>query len=197
MGISIQDGTGTGLEAKISNTGGSNRLFTFSLIEYPLEAFTHEGKAYTIPTDFIALTTTVSYSGILYLFNSSDSQVLHIQSIRTSSTVNTQWQMIKNPTSGTLITAGTVINAVNSSFSSGKTLSASIKKAASDGQTITDGTLAGQWMTTAYNAYSHIYDGSIALNINNSIAIQCKPTAAGSFGCTLILWHEDNDEMIG
>lgn len=184
--MEITDGYGTGKAARVSE---DNRLHTFALIEYPTESFAHDGDSFAIATDFIALTTTASYSGMWYIQNTSTTHNIHIEAVRTTSTVSTLWQMIKNPTTGTLISGGAAYSPVNTNFSSGKPLSGTVKKGA-DALTITDGTLFGQWMTGAYGLYERRHEGAIILGPNNTLALQCKPTGAGSAGSTLSVWIE-------
>lgn len=182
----LEDGTGLGEAAKVRD----NRLHVMSLLEFPIETFSHSGDAYSIVTDFIALTTTASYTGILYLINNTTTDlIIHTEATRNTSTVNALWQMWKNPTTGTLISAGTAITPINLNFASGKSL-VSIAKKGADAQTVTDGTLFSQWGSAAYIPTQIVGQGSIILNVGNSYAITCKPTAAGSVGCTLTLWNE-------
>lgn len=176
----------TGQSAQVSR----NRLHTFSLIEYPMESFSHTGDSFTIPTEFIALTTTASFTGIWYLTNTSVTHNIHVERIRTSSTVGTLWQVVKNPTTGTLISAGTAVTPVNYNFSSGRTLSATVKKGV-DAQTVTDGVWLEQWQTNVYDAKERQYDGAIILGAGNSLAILCKPSAAATVGSTLSIWVEE------
>lgn len=183
--MEIIDGTGSGNSAKVSE----NRLHTFSLIEYPTESFAHDGNTFFVPTDFIALTTTASYTGIWYITNTSVTHNIHVEGIRSSSTVASLWRLIKNPTTGTLISAGTAVTAVNTNFSSGKTLTGTCKKGV-DAQTITDGTLIGQWMTGTYGVFERSYEGSIILGTGNSLALECKPSAASTVGSTMSVWME-------
>lgn len=184
--MEILDGTGSGKAAKVS---ADNRLYTFALLEWPMESFSHPGDAYGVASDFIALTTTASYSGILYLTNISTTHNIHIDSIRTSSTVGALWQLLRNPTAGTLISAGTAIIPVNDNFSSGKVISGTFKKGV-DAQTVTDGTLLGQWQTGAYGALERRYEGALILGTGNSLAIVCKPSGASTVGSTISLWVE-------
>lgn len=182
----LEDGTGTGEAAQVKD----KRLHVMALLEFPIETYSHIGDAYSIASDFIALTTTASYSGILYLVNqTTTSLVIHLEALRTSSTVPVLWQLWKNSTAGTLISAGTVITPVNLNYSSGKSLVALTKKGA-DAQTVTDGTLVAQWMSAAYAPVQLVQQGSVILNVGNSLALTCKPSAAGSVGTTLTVWNE-------
>lgn len=171
--------------AKVSD----NRLHTFSLIEYPMESFSHSGDSFIIPTEFIALTTTASYTGILYITNTSVTHNIHVERARSSSTVGALWHLVKNPTAGTLISAGTAVTPVNYNFSSGRTLTGTAKKGV-DAQTVTDGTWMEQWQTNVYDAKERQYDGAIVLGTGNSLAILCKPSAAATVGATLSVWLE-------
>lgn len=184
--MEIIDGTGSGKAAKVS---ADNRLHTFSLIEYPMESFSHNGDSFVIPTEFIALTTTASYTGILYLTNTSVTHNIHIERVRTSSTAGTLWKVLKNPTAGTLISAGTAVTPVNYNYSSGRTLTGTAKKGV-DAQTITDGTWLEQWQTGVYQAIERQYDGTIIVGAGNSIAILAQPSAAATVGVTLSVWIE-------
>lgn len=166
-----------------------NRLHTFSLIEYPMEAFSHTGDSFTIPTEFISLTTTASYTGVLYLTNSSVTHNIHIERLRSSSTVGCLWYTVKNPTAGTLISAGTAVVPVNYNFSSGRTLTGTAKKGV-DAQTVTDGTWMEQWQTNVYDSRERQYDGAIVIGAGNSIAVLAKPSAAATVGVTLSVWME-------
>lgn len=166
-----------------------NKLHTFSLIEYPMESFSHLGDSFVIPTEFISLTTTASYTGLLYLTNTSTTHNIHIERLRTSSTVGALWYTVKNPTAGTLISAGTAVTPVSYNFSSGKTLTGTAKKGV-DAQTVTDGTWMEQWQTNVYDAKERQYDGAIVLGAGNSFALMCKPSAAATVGATLSVWME-------
>lgn len=184
--MEIVDATGTGSGAKVSK---DNRLYTFSLLEFPMESFSHTGDSFIIPTQFVALTTTASYTGLLYLTNTSVTHNIHIERLRSSSTVGTLWKVLKNPTAGTLISAGTAISPVNYNFSSGKTLTGTAKTGV-DAQTVTDGTWLEQWQTGVYGYIERQYDGAIVLGAGNSLAICAQPSAAATVAATLSVWME-------
>lgn len=184
--MEITDGTGSGKAAQVSS---DNRLHTFSLLEFPMESFSHTGDSFIVPSEFIALTTTASFTGLLYLKNDSATHNIHIERIRTSSTVGTLWKIIKNPTAGTLVSAGTAVVPINYNFSSGKVLTGTAKKGV-DAQTVTDGTWLEQWQTGVYGAMERQYDGGLILGAGNSIAILAQPSAAATVGTTLSVWLE-------
>lgn len=186
MGFPIEDGTGSGRNAKVTS---DYRLATEAVLVFPLEQFAHKGDSFWVATDFIALTTTASYSGLLYLLNTNESYRLHIALWRQSSTVGTQWRMIKNPTTGTLISGASAITPQNSKFDSGKVAQLTAYKGA-DAATITNGSLMGQHQTPAYTTLPLVLDGGIILNYGNSMAIEAKPSAACQAGVTVTCWFE-------
>lgn len=185
----IEDGTGKGFSAQV---GSDNRLHTFSLIEYPIEAFSHTGDVYTIPTNFISLTNIATYSGMIYINESSAVDIIHIEGIRTSSTQPCLWQLWRNSTAGTLISGGTAAVPVNMNFSSGKTVTAACKiGTAGAGLTVTDGALLAQWMTAAYDPQERQFSGSLILGAGNSLALTCMPTVNPTVvGSTITMWEE-------
>lgn len=187
--MQIEDGTGKGYFAGINK---DNLLRTFSLIEFPMEAFSHKGDAYIIPSDFISLTNIATYSGVLYFKETSVTDRTHVHAIRTSSSQPTLWKLLKNPTAGTLITGGTDLVPNNMNFASGKTLSALSKVGtAGAGLTVTDGTLLGQWQTSAGQSVQIILDGSLILNTGNTLALVCLPSVNPTVvGSTWTVWEE-------
>lgn len=142
-----------------------------------------DGDAFFFMSDFVALTTTASYTGLIYIKNTSTLD-LTISSVRSSGTVAQQWRMIKNPTTGTLITAGTDIVPVNTNFGSGTVALAELKVGA-DAQTVTDGALMGQWANAAATMLLE-FNGSIILTPGTAFALEVKPASAGDVGTTIL-----------
>lgn len=146
------------------------------------------GSAFYIATDFVPLTTTGAFSGILYLKNTTSLQ-LRVSSIRTCGLTNQEWKLIRNPTAGTLISAGTALAPGNLLFSSGREFQAEAKVGV-DGHTVTDGALLAQWI----NAVGHSreeFQGSITLDQNNTLALVCKPSVAADVCVSLQCWFGD------
>ena len=186
MGIIISDGTGSGRSTTVNP---DNRLSTEALTLHPLEFYSHHGRAYWIASDFISLTTTASYSALLYLKNTDTKYRFHIEYIRTSSTVGTLWRIIKNPTTGTLISGGSAITPVNGLFESSKIAVATALKGA-DASTMTNGTFASQHQTGAHNSFESMMRGGLILSNNTAIGIEAKPSASGVVGATIVGWYE-------
>ena len=106
MSQMIQDGTGTGNLAKVD---ASNHLkVKAAVIANVREVSGRTQQAFVVASDFVALTTTGSFNGVLYLKNTSTDKTLYIESVRTCSrpTATTaaanssEWRVIKNPTAG-------------------------------------------------------------------------------------------------
>ena len=181
-----------GMAANVDNAG---RLSTKALVTAPFEIFTHQGTAFWLATDFIALTTTASFTGILYIKNTQAKGLTHFKFIRQSSQAGTQWKFLKNPTAGTLISAGTDILPVNADFSS-PTEATGVFKVGVDAQTVTDGTHMGQHQTGAYSTLPFDVDGGIALGPGDSFVVLAKPSVACDVGVTLTFWEEEIGEHI-
>jgi hypothetical protein len=137
----ISDGTASsvGNKAKVSD----NRLFTHAISETEAAHSAEIGDAYNINTGTIGLTSTTA-SGVLYLKN-NENQDLFIEafaagigSAGTTTDVATI-TMIRNPTTGTLISDATAVDInQNRNFGSSKTLTADAYKGA-EGKTVTNG----------------------------------------------------------
>lgn len=182
----IEDGRGSG---RLGRVDKNQNLGVQALIVFPLEAEGHQGMSYSIGTDFINITNTATFTGFLYVINTSATHLLHVAEIRGSSTQNTQWKLIKNPTAGTLISGGTILTPGNFNFASGKEFQGSARiTSAGAGLTITDGTHMTQWMNPAYSTSARDYQGAIGLYSGNSLALMVKPTAASDIGASIACW---------
>lgn len=185
MGLLIDSGTGN---AKTAGVSDDNRLLTESLSRPQLEQSTTDGDVYWFATNFISLTTTASFTGLWYVKNTSASETLYIDFLRTCGSKGQEWRLIKNPTTGTLITAGTAGTPVNSRFDSGNTFTGSFIVGA-DAQTITDGTVMGSWINQTGHSINR-FEGAIQLTPNTSLALTVKPSVAGDFCVTCMAWQK-------
>lgn len=188
MGFQIESGDQHGYKAKV-NSAGQLIVLAESLEQIADSAIA--GSTYYSPTDFINLTTTGSYNGVLYFKNTS-SVPFKLYSIRMSSSVAVYWKLVKNPTTGTLITAGTTLVPVNTNFASGSLFTGTVLKGA-NGLTITDGTHAAQVYLVA-GAFNMQLDGGLILLQNTSLAILGKPTATGDVAVTLLGYYHESSE---
>jgi hypothetical protein len=191
----IKDGVGKGFYAKVDST---NRLHTDSsqLPRSAVAAF--NGDAYNINTGTINLTGT-SDSGLLYVKNTGDNSIVIETFIyllgNTDGSGDTQVQIIRNPTTGTLITGGTAFSAVNRNFNTSKTLSATILKGA-HGTTVTDGDVAIESIFSGVGRQV-VSVGAVVLNKNNSVAIKVQaPTGTTDMDVQLAISCYEEREFV-
>ena len=145
------------------------------------------GKCFIINTGIIALTTTGSYSGLLYIKNLASSD-LFIHLIELNGTQMAQWQTIKTPTTGTLISGGTAIVGYNANIASGVSLNATLLKGA-DALTVTDGTAILDNITSIGTTPNSFRD-TLIIPVNKTIAWTVKPSAAGNFSIVAIVYYD-------
>jgi hypothetical protein len=184
MGV-IEDGTGEGLHAKVN---ASNELHVRARgVPRISEVTKNQEESYYLHSGFVNLTTTGSFSGIIYVKNNS-AKDLCLQMVRTCGNQVQQWEWYRNPTAGTLISGGTAKTPQNLNFSANKDAAATVL-AGSDGATVTDGTLAAHWINDVGHS-SEMIDGAVMLGSGNSLALMCKPAAAGAVCVTILAWFE-------
>lgn len=144
MGIIIDDGTGDGPSARVN---ALHELFTRTVVETEQERATDIGDSYNINTDTIALTGTGA-SAVLYLKNDEDqtmvvtAMVIGIGSVSATITDSVFVKMIRNPTTGTIISdANAIAMKGNRNFGQNKTLKDTtlVFSASATGKTVTDG----------------------------------------------------------
>jgi len=187
------------IEGKSSSSGNINELEIGSTGRASVDAVAisqrlhsaHHGDAYWIHSHYVSLTTTGSFSGIMYLKNTHSENNVHLSTVRTccSEIGAFKWQAIKNPTAGTLITGGTSVTPVNSNFTSNRDMTATAIKGA-DGLDITDGEMMGTWTDGGPGHSVSEIDGTIILGPGDSIAIECQPSVATDVCTTWQVWVE-------
>lgn len=145
------------------------------------------GNCYSCPTDFLAITTPDVWYGVWYLKN-TNTHPYHIDFIRASSKAGvTQWKIIKNPTTGTLISGGTLFIPKNTNFSSA--LQSGLEfRIGGEGFTLTNGDLLGQMQAM----YSERFDvnGTIIIPAGSTIAVMAKCSVATDIGSTLQIYKD-------
>lgn len=172
--MKIEDGRGRGYIAEVNS---QNELKTKSLIVEESVSATFDGDAYNLSTGNITL-TSANASGVLYMKNTGSNPIvvtsaIYLLGTSTGGSGNMYAKIYKNPTTGTLISAGTDIVAVNRNFGSANLLDATTKKGA-EGSTVTDGTVAIESIFTS-SGRQVIALGAIVVNAGNSIAITFQP----------------------
>lgn len=172
----ITDGQGSGREAFVQQLYGKNRLNTHTVEELPVEMATFNGLAFNINTGSISLTSAGS-SSLLYLKNNEDLNLVITAFFyllgNTNGSGDTVVQVIKNPTSGTLVSGGTSFDAVNRHFGSTRVLSATLLKG-SEGSTLTDGSVAIESLFSGVGRQT-VSVGAIIIPKNKSVGIKITP----------------------
>jgi hypothetical protein len=174
MSFSILDGKGSGKEAQVSTL---NKLKTDGISQTYFAYHTLAGAGYMVSTGEINLTTDGA-SAICYVKNNENRELVMdsfnvCQEATTGGTGNTLIELIKNPSTGTLISAGTAISAGNKNFGSANTLDADITKGA-EGSTITNGTTLLTYYASTPSRLLY-KEGPIVLEKGNSLAVRITP----------------------
>ena len=145
--MELTNGTGTGDQLHIDK---NHQAHTFCITETEANDAVERGNGYNINTGLIALTGT-SDSAVLYFKNAEspvngvsdvviDTIIVSINSISATITEHPIMTIIRNPTTGTIVSNATAADMVsNNAFGSSNSLDSLIYKGA-DGYTITDGT---------------------------------------------------------
>ena len=158
-----------------------------------IEIHAEKGLAFYIVSGFVDLTTS-GESGILYVKNDSPSLNLHLHSVRTCGKQATEWRMIRNPSAGTLISAGTAKTPVNLDFSSKITCPCTVM-AGSEGKTVTDGDEAATWIDHGPGHSASEVGGSIILGPGDTIAIMCAPDSAARVCSTWLCYMKKPEAL--
>ena len=184
MAFVIESGDLNAYKASVNENG---RLLTDASLLTRLNDASRKGDAYSITSDFVALSTLGPAHGIIHVQN-TDPRPLHIAQVRTSGVPVQLWTLIKNPTAGTLITGGTNVVPENLFFGTTKT-SKGVVAVGVDGSTVTDGVGIWHWINSSGESTN--MDGSIIITTGTSIALTCIVSAVGAVAATLLAFHED------
>lgn len=190
--LEIIDGTGSGKRAKVDI---NNRLETFAVSESRMaDISVREGQSFILTSDFISLTTTASFSGVFYLKDADATKVIYIDKIRICGTGTSmgyvQCKLIKNPTTGTLISDQTAAIAVPANLGASTDFAGTVYKGA-DSKTVTDGTQFSQFTVHLPGHTTQEYDGALVLTGGTSFAIEVKPSYATELCIEVQCWIED------
>ncbi len=185
MSEHIKDGTGKGFLAKV---GPTNRLAVDGVIDSFLRDVSVESEqSYYLASDFVDLTTTGTALGMFYC-KYTGTKKMSVFNIRTCGTGIQQWVLLKNPTTGTLISDTNAGHNNNLHFVSSNILSADVYAASADGKTVTNGTHLAQWINGTGHSTSEL-DGAIILSQNESFALTCQIITALT-ACATVLCYE-------
>lgn len=193
MGVQIQDGTGKGFRAAVNE---NKRLETFSITESRIaDVSNREGRSFLLTSDFISLTTTGSFNGMMYIKNTDTSKIVFIDKIRVCGTGSSgnyaQVKFYKNPTTGTLISDANAGISVPAHLGSQEIFPGLIYAASGDGKTVTDGTQMSQFTLHTPGHTIQEYDGMIIIPGGSALAIVVKPSNTVEACVEVQCWVED------
>lgn len=186
----IEDGKGRGYRAAVT---ANNRLETLAIAESrAADISKREGTAFVVPSGFISLTTTGSFNGILYLKNTSATNDLFIDKIRTCSDTmgDVKAKLIRNPSTGTLISDANDAAKLSSNLGSNNLFEGDAFTASGDGKTITDGVAMSQFINHSPGHSIQEYSGSIVIPNGASLALVVQPSVAMTFCAEIQCWFE-------
>jgi hypothetical protein len=189
MAEEIKDGTGGGYIAAVNE---QNRLEVFATTEEFVADVSHRnGEAFILASDFVALTTTGSFNAIMYIKNNSDKD-LYIRSIRVcgDGSGTAQIRLIRNPTSGTIVSEANLADQLSSNFGSTKQFEGLAYSASGDGKTLTDGDNFTNFINHLPGHSTEDFRGAVILKKGSSLGITCKPTIATNFCVEVVCWFK-------
>lgn len=193
MNVEIVNGVGNQNRAKVNK---NNRLETFSITESRMADISlRDGLSYIITSDFVSLTTTGAFSGMLYIKNTDSSKNLFVDKVRvcgTGTSMNAmQCKFFKNPTTGTLISDQNDGIVVPANLGSNETFPGLVYAASADGKTVTDGTQFSQFTIHLPGHTIQEYDGALILPGGSALAIAVKPSASTIACLEVQCWLEN------
>jgi len=178
--IILKDGTGTGVKLKINS---DNRAVVEATSQTRIADISERlGQAYTIATGFVPLTTTASFTGILWIKNTDiEGRDMFIEHIRVCGSApmmeDVQCVVYRNPTTGTLISNAVSAYKTNNNFGSANQFNGLAYKGV-DADTITNGDWFTQFVTHISGHSIIDFNDSIVIPKNSSIGFALKPTDA-------------------
>lgn len=189
----IEDGTGSGNKASVNS---DNRLETFSIVESRIADISNkDGRSFILTSDFVSLTTTGSFNGMMYIKNTSTDKNMFIDRVRicgTGTSMNAmQCVFTKNPTTGTLISDANAGISIPANLGSNEEFTGINYAASADGKTVTDGTQFSQFIVHLPGHSIQEYNGAIIIPNGSSMAISIKPGAATTACVEVQCWFEN------
>jgi hypothetical protein len=193
MATEIVDGTGKGNRVKVTD---DNRLEVFAINESRIADISNKtGESFILTSDFISLTTTASFNGMMYVKNNDPDKILYVDKVRICGTGTSmgyvQSKFFKNPTTGTLISDANTGLAVPANLSSTVDFVGTVYAASGDAKTITDGDQFSQFTIHLPGHTIQEYQGSLILENGASMGIACKPSYATEICIEIQCWFEN------
>jgi len=178
--VLIDDGKGRGFKAEVDS---SNQLKVFSVTESELIDRIEAAKGYSISSGILDLTNT-SANGILYFKSNESNDVfvngLHVQIGESAGATDALLiELIRNPSTGTLISDANTVTPVNFNFGSSDTLSGDSFLASAAAKTVTDGTVITRFLVPELGEYDVPFP-LIILQKGNAVAVRITPATGNT-----------------
>jgi len=176
MAEQILDGKGTGKRAGVNE---NNRLLTFAISERLSVAAAENGENYNVNTGSITL-TTANESAVLYVKNNEEKNfiiedVIVIFGASTGGTGDLSIELIRNPTTGTIISGASDADVVgNRNFGSSREFVADVYKGA-EGNTLTNGDLFSDTTRSTASTVVHFDADVIVLPKGTTLGVNITP----------------------
>lgn len=173
----IQDGTGTGYQAKVD---ANNRLATLAYTRTAIaDNAIRSGLAFEFATGaFLAPTTTAEHA-LFYLKNTSPTKSLLIATIRSCGSVLQQWRLYKNDTGGTIVSDENAGVQENLNFRSTNVAEADVFTASAAGKTRSGGSWLTQWINNIGHSEISFF-GGLVLGANDSLTLSVANVASAT-----------------
>lgn len=173
----IEDGSGSGTRAKVNK---GNRLSVVAQTLSTTDALAFLSQAYSFLSGILTL-TTAGESGLIFIKNNNQNLYLRIDRFILSAGKSTggnpgdvTWKCYQNPTTGTLISAGTIVVPVNHNFGVSLPAQADALSGA-EGKTITNGTPMFGPLIGADNRSPLDFLSGILIPAGQTVAVSVTP----------------------
>ena len=171
----IQDGTGTGLRAKVSST---NRLAVDSIETTAESLASGAGDSFNVSNDIVEITGD-SQVALIHIDNTNSedwviTRVYFHFGGSTGGVGSGEFCMVQNATTGTLISGGSAVTPVNANFGSAKLLVGTFLQGA-NGSTLTNGTEFLRTIVPNFTSRNIIPFDSVVVPPGASLSLQFKP----------------------
>ena len=195
--MKINDGTGTGNVAQVDS---QNRLHVDSVSRTEREHAALHSNCYNVSTGPITLTSANASAVLYFTYNGTFpfviEEMLVILGGTTGGAGDALTEIIKNPTTGTIISNAVDVDTnENRDFSSSKAIDGTLYKGA-EADTFTDGTIFAKTTRNSFGTVVTFDAAPIVLRKGNSIGVRYTPPAGNtsqSVTVALIGLEEDSE----
>lgn len=165
MGFIIKDGKGRGYTAGVNS---NNELNVFSIVRTEYQQATQNGDYFSMPSDFLTISGSMTTHAILYFKNTSTKDYF-IDRVKFCASSASHFRFYANPTSGSIISTGTELTPVNCNFASTKNWTG-VAKTGGMGFDFVDGDLFNQtFLSGGFGEFE--YNGTIQVGPGQSFGI--------------------------